>query len=182
VIEYLILHRKIEDLTWEKPARDGVFLMLKESIRKHGQVFMPLIIDGENRVWDGKKRAAAVAELLAEGEAVSRSLPVVVVERDPEELAREINILRRIPSIEDLVALNDREVVPSKQTEKPRILGRETELVSELLRARGIAPRIFRELVKETVIFVNPLDEEDPEEIIRSAREFLERTEIYETK
>jgi len=116
VIEYLILYRKIEDLTWEDPPRDEVFLMLKESIRKHGQVFMPLVVDGENLVWDGKKRAAALAELLAEGEAVSKSVPVIVVERDPDELAREINILRRTPSIEDLMSLK---VSAPKEKRKP---------------------------------------------------------------
>jgi len=177
VIEYLILHRKIEDLTWEEPARDGVFLMLKESIRKHGQVFMPLVVDGDNRVWDGKKRAAALAELLSEGEPVSRSVPVIVVERDPDELAREINILRRTPSIEDLMSLK---VSAPEGEGKSRVLGREDQLVSQLLRARGIAPRIFRELIRETMIFVSPLEEEDPEEIIREAKRFLKETEIFD--
>ncbi len=177
MIEYLILYRKIEDLTWEDPPRDEVFLMLKESIRKHGQVFMPLVIDGSNLVWDGKKRAAALAELLAEGEAISRSVPVIVVERDPGELAREINILRRTPSIEDLMSLK---VSAPEGEGKARVLGHEDELISQLLRTRGIAPRIFRELIRETMIYVSPLDEEDPEEIIREAREFLKETEIFD--
>ncbi len=60
------------------------------------------------------------------------------------------------------------------------MLGHEDELISQLLRARGIAPRIFRELIRETMIYVSPLDEEDPEEIIREAREFLKKTEIFD--
>ncbi|AEH45828.1 hypothetical protein Thein_1974 [Thermodesulfatator indicus DSM 15286] len=146
MIEYPVFYRKLSDLTWDEPERDGVYLLIKESIKKHGQIFMPLLIDPGNRVWDGRKRAEALEELIAGGEGVSKSVPVIVME-DPADLARELNVIRRPPAIEDLLSFTTTEV-------EKRVPGRE-ELISELLRARGIGPRIFRELIKETKIVVN---------------------------
>lgn len=145
-------------------------------------MLMPLIVDKEMRVRDGRKRAAALEELLSEGAVVSEYVPVMVVERgSPDIVAREVDLLRKPPSVEEIWALMEEgKVVPFPGA--VRALGREDDLVSELLRARGIGPRILRELLRSTLVVLAPFEEENEDEILEAAREAIEYLERSEGK
>ena len=143
-------------------------------------MLVPLIVDKESRVRDGRKRAAALEELLSEGAPVSEFVPVIVVERgNPDSVAREVDLLKKPPSVEDIWALmGEGKVVPFPGT--ARALGREDDLVSELLRSRGVGPRILREILRSTLVVLSPLEEENEDEIreaVREAIEYLKRGE-----
>ncbi|HFC96937.1 MAG TPA: hypothetical protein ENJ40_00565 [Thermosulfurimonas dismutans] len=137
-------------------------------------MLVPLIADKEMRVKDGRKRAAALEELLSEGAPVSEYVPVIVVERgSPDAVAREVDLLKRPPSVEEIWALmGEGKVVPFPGA--ARALGREDDLVSELLRSRGVGPRILRELLRSTLVVLSPLEEENEEELREATREAIE--------
>ncbi len=148
----------------ERPPADETYLRLKESIRFRG-VRVPLVVLEDGTIVDGKRRYWILEELAAEG-VETQFVPCVVLEDgdDPDVLRAEVNAYRRAPSVSELLVLAGKESTEKEEVTKYREID---ELVSELMRARGIGPRIFRILVLQTQVNLpadfEEEDEEDPE-------------------
>jgi len=139
----------------ERPPEDETYQKLKASVAARG-VKVPLLVTEDGTIVDGKRRYWILEELMAEGVEV-KYVPCVVLEDrdDPKVVRAEVNTYRRGPSVSELMLLAGREV---EEPENTRYRGTE-ELVAELLRARGIGPRIFRALVLQTRVYL-PAEEE----------------------
>jgi len=133
----------------ERPPADETYLKLKESIRVRG-IRVPFLVLEDGTIVDGKRRYWILEELAAEGVQV-KFIPCVVLEEedDPNVLRAEVNTYRRSPSISELLVLAGKEAKKEEGSTKYREVD---ELVAELLRARGIGPRIFRALVLQTQV------------------------------
>ena len=144
----------------ERPPADETYLKLKASVRRSG-VQIPLLVREDGTIVDGKRRYWILEELEAEGVQV-KFVPCVVLEDedDPNLLRAEVNAYRRGPSISELLVLAGKEAKEKEGNVKYREVD---ELVAELLRARGIGPRIFRALVLQTQV-VLPADFEIEDE------------------
>jgi len=143
---------------------DETYLRLKASVKVRG-IRVPLLVAEDGTIVDGKRRYWILEELADEGVQVE-FVPCVVLEDedDPRVLRAEVNAYRRSPSISELLALAGKEVKGDEEDRKCRDID---EIISDLLRARGIGPRVFRALVLQTrVTLPSDLDvddEEDPE-------------------
>lgn len=108
----------------------------------------------DGTIVDGKRRHRILEELAAEGIG-TEFIPCVVLddEDDLNVLRAEVNAYRRSPSISELLTLAGKKA-SIEETQKFREVD---ELVAELLKARGIGPRIFQVLVRRTHV-VLPAD------------------------
>jgi len=125
---------------------------------------VPLLVTEDGTIVDGKRRYWILEELTDEGVQVE-FVPCVVLEDedDPNVLRAEVNAYRRGPSISELLALAGKE---SKGDEEDRKCRDVDEIISDLFKARGIGPRVFRALVLQTQVnlptdFEVDTDEED---------------------
>jgi len=140
----------------ERPPVDEIFTKLKASVRKRG-VQIPLLVREDGTIVDGKRRYWILEELTAEGSGIAFVPCVVLEDEDIEDdlrlLQAEVNVYRRGPSISELLTLAGKET----SIEETQKFMEVDELVAELLKARGIGPRIFQVLVRQTHV-VLPAD------------------------